>query len=110
MCVGLDFLAHPFWDKYLEFEERLEAQDKIFAILDRVVHIPMHQYARYFERYRHLAQLRPLHELLPADTLTQFRAEIDNEAVAAQASSQVKIERGEADIERDEGAHRQFSS
>jgi hypothetical protein len=33
----LDFLAHPFWDKYLEFEERLEAPEKIFAILDRVI-------------------------------------------------------------------------
>jgi pre-mRNA-processing factor 39 len=101
LCVGLDFLAHPFWDKYLEFEERLEAQDKIFAILDRVVHIPMHQYARYFERYRHLAQLRPLHELLPADMLAQFRADIENEAIVAQGGSQVKIERGEADIERE---------
>ncbi|KAJ5980329.1 Pre-mRNA-processing factor 39 [Penicillium waksmanii] len=55
-CVGLDFLAHPFWDKYIEYEERVEAQDKIFAILSRIIHIPMHQYARYFERYRQLAQ------------------------------------------------------
>ena len=90
-CVGLDFLAHPFWDKYLEFEERLEAQDKIFPILDRVVHIPMHQYARYFERYRHLAQVRPLHELLPADVLAQFRAEIVTEGP----------DRGELEIERE---------
>lgn len=89
-CVGLDFLAHPFWDKYLEFEERLEAQDKIFAILDRVVHIPMHQYARYFERYRHLAQARPLQELLPADMLSQFRAEIENEG---QAKTEPEVER-----------------
>lgn len=99
VSVGLDFLAHPFWDKYLEFEERLEAQDKIFALLDRVVHIPMHQYARYFERYRHLAQLRPLHELLPADTLAQFREEIENEITAA--GSQPKPERAELDLERD---------
>ena len=49
--VGLDFLAHPFWDKYIEFEERLEAYDKIFAILNCVVHIPIHHYARYFERF-----------------------------------------------------------
>ena len=89
--VGLDFLAHPFWDKYLEFEERLEAQDKIFPILDRVVHIPMHQYARYFERYRHLAQTRPLQELLPADLFDQFRTDIISEGP----------ERGELEIERD---------
>ena len=90
-CVGLDFLAHPFWDKYLEFEERLEAHDRIFPILDRVVHIPMHQYARYFERYRHLAQSRPLNELLPADMLAQFRAEIVTEGP----------DRGDLEIERE---------
>ncbi|KAL8679805.1 MAG: hypothetical protein Q9186_003921 [Xanthomendoza sp. 1 TL-2023] len=101
--VGLDFLAHPFWDKYLEFEERLEAQDKIFAILDRVVHIPMHQYARYFERYRHLAQHRPLPELLPADMLSQFRSDIENESPATVpgGAQQVKVERGELEIERE---------
>ena len=102
-CVGLDFLAHPFWDKYLEFEERLEAFDKIFAILDRVVHIPMHQYARYFERYRQLAQSRPLSELLPPDTLQQFRLEIETEGQTAVpvGSQQTKAEKGELEIERE---------
>lgn len=101
--VGLDFLAHPFWDKYLEFEERVEAQEKIFAILDRVVHIPMHQYARYFERYRHLAQHRPLTELLPADMLSQFRTDIENEgpATVQAGGQQIKTEKGELEIERE---------
>ncbi|KAI5811468.1 hypothetical protein DFH27DRAFT_475584 [Peziza echinospora] len=102
-CVGLDFLAHPFWDKYIEFEERLEAYDKIFAILDRVVHIPMHQYARYFERFRQLAQTRPLEELLPADTLAQFRSEVlaqPPESVQA-GTQQIKMERGELEVERE---------
>ena len=64
-------MAHPFWDKYLEFEERVENRDAIFGILGRVVHIPMHQYARYFERYRSLAQTRPIHELVPPENLQQ---------------------------------------
>lgn len=51
----------------------------------------MHQYARYFERYRHLAQVRPLHELLPADVLAQFRTEIVTEGP----------DRGELEIERE---------
>lgn len=95
-CVGLDFLAHPFWDKYLEFEERLEAQDRIFAILNRVVHIPMHQYARYFERFRTLAQSRPLSELLPLETLAQFRAEIETDI-----SNFPAVPKGELEIERE---------
>ena len=90
----MDFLAHPFWDKYLEFEERLEAHDRIFPILDRIVHIPMHQYARYFERYRHLAQSRPLYELLPAETLAQYRAEVENDP-------STNMPRGEPESERE---------
>ena len=63
----------------------------------------MHQYARYFERFRHLAQQRPVVELLPADTLTKFRAEIESEGpLSVQAGSQqVKTERGELEIERE---------
>jgi pre-mRNA-processing factor 39 len=94
--VGLDFLAHPFWDKYIEFEERLEAYDRIFAILGRVINIPMHQYARYFERYRQLAQTRPLSELAPTEPLAQFRTEI--EAASAHLPPGAKAE---AEIERD---------
>ncbi|KAI9676267.1 MAG: hypothetical protein M1829_003096 [Trizodia sp. TS-e1964] len=92
--VGLDFLAHPFWDKYLEFEERVEAANKIFAILDRVVHIPMHQYARYFERFRQLAHTRPINELLSLDMLAQFRQDIE-------ADRESNVDRGEAEIERE---------
>lgn len=77
--VGLDFLAHPFWDKYLEFEERAESQDNIFTILGRIVHIPMHQYARYFERYRAMAANRPVTELVSEDLIAQFRQEIVRE-------------------------------
>lgn len=94
--MGLDFLSHPFWDKYIEFEERVEAHDKIFAILGRVVHIPMHQYARYFERYRLMAQTRPLSELAPAEIMAAFRAEI--EAASSQPAPGAKAE---AEIERD---------
>jgi pre-mRNA-processing factor 39 len=91
--VGLDFLSHPFWDKYLEYEERLDAEDKVFALLDRIVHIPMHQYARYFERYRAMAPKRPLIELAPASVLDRYRQEIEQQpSVKARAP---------ADMERD---------
>ncbi|KAF2764827.1 MRNA processing protein [Teratosphaeria nubilosa] len=73
--VGLDFLAHPFWDRYIEFEERLDAHDRIFQILSRVIHIPMHQYARYFERYRTMAAQRAVSELVPEEKLNSLRQE-----------------------------------
>ena len=51
----------------------------------------MHQYARYFERFRHLAQSRPLAELLPSELLTQFRSEVERDG---------SIEGGEAGLDR----------
>ncbi|KAI1159113.1 pre-mRNA-processing factor 39 [Nemania serpens] len=95
-CVGLDFLAHPFWDKYIEYEERQEAQDKIFAILLRVINIPMHQYARYFERFRQMAHSRPIQELVPAPTLARFRAEVE-----AETATYGGLGRPELEVERD---------
>ena len=94
-CVGLDFLAHPFWDKFLEFEERVEAYDKMFAIYARLIHIPMHQYARYFEKYRHFAAQQPLAAIVPAGALTQFRMDLENEGAGFKAG------RTEAEVERE---------
>lgn len=78
--VGFDFHADAFWDKYLEFEERLEDVNRYFAILARIIHIPMHDYARYFERYRQIAHTRTPAELLPPETLAQYRSEIEMSA------------------------------
>ncbi|BFZ55682.1 hypothetical protein PYCC9005_002723 [Savitreella phatthalungensis] len=101
--VGLDFLAHPLWDKYLEYEERVERPENIWRILDRVVHVPLHQYARYFERYAQTSQQRPLSDLLPSDVLTAFRRELLQEPVEAVQVGQtkVRIERGELEVERE---------
>ncbi|KAF2858368.1 putative DEAD/DEAH box helicase [Piedraia hortae CBS 480.64] len=70
--AGLDFLAHPLWDKYLEFEDRCESPQNIFKLLGRIIHIPLHQYARYFERYRSMAATRPVSELAPESVLSSF--------------------------------------
>lgn len=85
--VGLDFLSHPFWDKYLDFEERVESHDGIFALLTRVIRIPMHQYARYFERYRGMAASRPVEELAPPEVVMAFKQEV------AQSGSKQRSER-----------------
>lgn len=93
-CVGLDFLAHPFWDKYIEFEERMEQYDRIFTILGRIIVIPMHQYARYFEKYRTMAQSRPLSAIVSPGVLTRLQMELENEGAGYKAGrTQVEIER-----------------
>ncbi|WXC55484.1 hypothetical protein SNK03_001432 [Fusarium graminearum] len=94
--VGLDFLAHPFWDKYIEYEERQEAQDKIYAIHARIIRIPMHQYARYYERFRSLSHSQPITEVVPAEDLARFRAEVEAENVAFGGAPKPELE-----LERD---------
>lgn len=94
--MGLDFLAHPFWDKYIEYEERQEAQDRIYAIHARLIRIPLHQYARYYERFRTLAHTCPLADVAPAEDVARFRAEVEAEAAAAGAGPRQELE-----VERD---------
>jgi len=55
----------------------------------------MHQYARYFERFRQLSQSRPIAELVPELTLARFRSEVAAEAAAygGQPRSELEVER-----------------
>lgn len=91
--VGLDFLAHPFWDKYIEYEERQEAQDRIYAIHARVIRIPLHQYARYYERFRTLSHTQPLNEVVGSEVLSRFQAEVETESAALGARPELEVER-----------------
>lgn len=94
--VGLDFLAHPFWDKYIEYEERQESPDRVYAIHARIIRIPMHQYARYYERFRTLSHTRPLVEVAPTEVIARFQEE-----VAAEALAYGGMQRPELEVERD---------
>ncbi|RSL63489.1 hypothetical protein CEP53_004412 [Fusarium sp. AF-6] len=94
-AAGLDFLAHPFWDKYIEYEERQEAHDRIYAIHARIIRIPMHQYARYYERFRSLSHSRPMTEVVSPDVLARFKSEVEAEAMAYGAP------KPELEVERD---------
>ena len=54
----------------------------------------MHQYARYFERYRQMAQSRPLADLVSASQLTQLQLDLENEGAGYKAGrSQAEVER-----------------
>jgi pre-mRNA-processing factor 39 len=56
----------------------------------------MHQYARYFERFRQLSHNRPLVELVPEDTLARFSAEVE-----AETASYGGMPKPELELERD---------
>ncbi|VVT46996.1 uncharacterized protein SAPINGB_P001492 [Magnusiomyces paraingens] len=52
--IGRDFMSHVFWDEYLAFEVS-HSPDNIpkssLKILSRIVRLPLHQYARYYEQF-----------------------------------------------------------
>ncbi|KAG5459862.1 MAG: hypothetical protein BJ554DRAFT_8165, partial [Olpidium bornovanus] len=75
-CVGLDFLAHLFWDKYIEFEESQGENSLVLPVLERIIRIPMHQYARFFEKYTHVYSARPLAEVIGAEQLAAIEAQV----------------------------------
>ncbi|KAL0939276.1 mRNA splicing protein [Colletotrichum truncatum] len=56
----------------------------------------MHQYARYFERFRQLSHSRPIAELVPSDTLDRFKAEVE-----AESAQYAGVQRTELEVERD---------
>lgn len=61
-AVGTHFYAHSFWDVYVDYERReaehtsKNAMEKLVTLLSRVVRIPMHQYAKYFDLLRELSR------------------------------------------------------
>lgn len=54
--VGLQFLSHPFWDKFIEFESRHQQWKNVLAIYREVSKIPLHQYSKYYTAYKQLAE------------------------------------------------------
>ena len=78
-AVGSDFQAAPFWDLYLEYEDRIGAYDNILTILERIIHIPMAKHEVYWNKFRELAWVRPLENLQPAEEIARVRSAIESE-------------------------------
>lgn len=49
--VGNQFLSHPLWDKYLEFEQNEQNLQNVVQILLKVIRIPLHQYSKYYQMF-----------------------------------------------------------
>lgn len=93
--IGKDFMSHVFWDEYLAFEETYGKEQqqpdekpkksatptakipkhkkRILSLLARIVRLPLHQYARYYEQFRDnfLALVQPIYPDLEGSTVDQ---------------------------------------
>ncbi|SCU86169.1 LAME_0D04808g1_1 [Lachancea meyersii CBS 8951] len=66
--VGNQFFSHPFWDRYIEFEEKQARPDNLLAIYKTLSHIPLHQYSRYYTAYKSFAHENASQADLEIDT------------------------------------------
>lgn len=92
--VGNDFQAHPFWNKYIEFEERNNDTPHLLTVLERLQHLPLWAFARYYERYRGLlASHYPLAEVTTPEMLEKAKAEVAAENPDFSEKSDVEVDR-----------------
>ncbi|KAJ4370642.1 hypothetical protein N0V83_005163 [Neocucurbitaria cava] len=91
--VGRDFQSHPFWDKYIEFEERVQAPANVTKILSRVLYLPLYHIARYYEKFSALLGSRPLEELVDDETLDTLKNAVQLENQAGPEIAPLELER-----------------
>jgi len=49
-AVGMDFMPHVFWDKFIAFYEEDQDFPKLAKLMERIIKIPQHQYARFYQQ------------------------------------------------------------
>lgn len=72
--VGYHFLAHEFWDMYLNWARGKYGSNSIdyINVLSKVVEIPLHQYAKYNEEFTKLCQNFTVVDLVKKEKLIKF--------------------------------------
>ncbi|RKP19524.1 hypothetical protein ROZALSC1DRAFT_28892 [Rozella allomycis CSF55] len=90
-CIGLDFMAHSFYDIYLEWEENRAIEQNSYSrtlsLLDRLIRIPMQQYQRYYERYQQIANVRNAREMVSAEEYQVLRKRVIGEMKTRQVKN-----------------------
>jgi len=96
--VGLDFHSHPFWDKYIEFEERVQEPANATRLYSRVFRLPIHQFSRYYEKLTVLLGTRPVEELVEPEVLETLKGQM-------QLENQGQLEKPPLELERQMRQH-----
>lgn len=79
--VGIDFQSHPFWDKYVEFEDRNNDKIRKIKIYRRAYQLPNFHYNKYYEKFRAflMNSEQSLEEIVEEDVLKAITAAVDRE-------------------------------
>ncbi|GJJ76014.1 pre-mRNA-processing factor 39 [Entomortierella parvispora] len=96
--VGMDFMPHVFWDKYLEYYEQKGDHVRLFTVMGRIITIPMHQYARFYQQYTHLLGSRPLKDLLSTEDYSKHEEQLKERSADGQEHPQMSKEQLEQEM------------
>eukprot|EP01125_Pyxidicula_operculata_P020564 TRINITY_DN7620_c0_g1_i3.p1 TRINITY_DN7620_c0_g1~~TRINITY_DN7620_c0_g1_i3.p1 ORF type:complete len:640 (-),score=131.51 TRINITY_DN7620_c0_g1_i3:226-2115(-) len=84
--VGNDFIAHPLWDRYIEFETSQEELKRVGQLYTRIMLIPLEQITTYWERYKKLiASTKNIEDLVSDEELRKM-TELDLQTIEKQKS------------------------
>ncbi|ODV84362.1 hypothetical protein CANARDRAFT_8715 [[Candida] arabinofermentans NRRL YB-2248] len=69
--VGRQFLSHPLWDLYLEWESNVsgDKSNDYLNILLKLIRLPLHQYAKYSERFQEVMHHFTIEDLISEEEL-----------------------------------------
>ena len=72
--IGCHFLAHQFWDIYLDWAKSVYGthSNDYIAILIRITKIPLHQYAKYNQEFMKLSRNFAITDLVQKDDLLPY--------------------------------------
>ncbi|ODQ67589.1 hypothetical protein NADFUDRAFT_82023 [Nadsonia fulvescens var. elongata DSM 6958] len=86
--VGLHFMSHSFWDQYINFEERSNGGGiKVLNLLKRIITIPLHQYAKYFDKYIKLSKKLAIKEIISPEVILKATKDLQIRAIKSQKIS-----------------------
>ncbi|KAH8731431.1 hypothetical protein GQ44DRAFT_698733 [Phaeosphaeriaceae sp. PMI808] len=91
--VGLDFLSPPFWDKYIEFEERIQEPANVTRLYGRVYRLSTQKFSVYSEKFAALLNQRPVDELVDPETLEILRNQVQEENQGQAEKPQLELDR-----------------
>ncbi|KAH7401821.1 hypothetical protein DE146DRAFT_631113 [Phaeosphaeria sp. MPI-PUGE-AT-0046c] len=91
--VGLDFQSHPFWDKYIEFEERVGEPANATALCSRAFHLPIQAYDKYYQKFSVLIGTRPVEELAEPEVLEVLHKQVQTENQGLPEKAPLELER-----------------
>ncbi|KAF9187342.1 hypothetical protein BGZ50_001984 [Haplosporangium sp. Z 11] len=98
--VGMDFMPHVFWDKFIAFYEEKEEYAKLAKLMERIIKIPMHQYARYYQQYTQLLSTRPLTDLISDEQYKEYVTRLSvPEKVEGQEQESTPVEKSKEQLE-----------